>query len=87
MHELEKVKLVRHHAKRLRQLGADDRFVNELVARLNQPEGCSSVGKKETAVPQLIHKACPAKVCRGALGFSRSPNAQAGIFKGREASH
>jgi transposase len=69
MHELEKAKLVRHHAKRLRQLGADDSLVNELVARLNQPEGCSSVEKKETAMPQLIRKVCPAKVCRGALGF------------------
>jgi transposase len=69
MHELEKAKLVRHHAKRLRQLGADDSLVNELVARLNQPEGRPSVEKKETAVPQLIRKVCPAKVCRGALGF------------------
>jgi transposase len=69
MHELEKAKLVRHHANRLRQLGADDSLVNELVTRLNQPPGCSSVEKKETAMSQLSRKTCPAKVCRGALGF------------------
>ena len=33
MHELEKAKLVRHHAKRLRQLGADNELVEEVVAR------------------------------------------------------
>jgi hypothetical protein len=69
MHELEKAKLVRHHAKRLRQLGADDGLVNELVARLNQPELCASIEKKQTAIPQPVRKVCPAKVCRGALGF------------------
>jgi hypothetical protein len=72
MHELEKAKLVRHHAKRLRQLGADDDLVNELVARLNHPTVYSSVEKSETTTqlpPQPIRKASPAKVCRGALGF------------------
>jgi len=72
MHELEKAKLVRHHARRLQQLGADDALVDELVARLNRPEDCSSVKKRENAkeLPrQPIRKTSPAKVCRGALGF------------------
>lgn len=68
MHELEKAKLVRHHAQRLRQLGADDGLVNELVAKMSQPV-CSSIETNQTAIPRPIRKVCPAKVCRGALGF------------------
>jgi transposase len=71
MHALEKAKLVRHHAKRLRQLGADEKLVEEMVAKLNQPEACSSVGEEPAGSPPplVIRRACPAKVCRGALGF------------------
>jgi transposase len=72
LHKLEKAKLVRHHTKRLLQLGADNELVDELVARLNRPDVGSSIEKNETALlPPLqpIRKVCPAKVCRGALGF------------------
>ena len=71
MHAMEKAKLVRHHAKRLRQFGADERLVEEMIAKLNQPEACSSQQAKQadTPPPKLIRKACPAKTCRGALGF------------------
>ena len=69
MHELEKAKLVRHHAQRLQQLEADDGLVNELVAKMNQPEVCSSIETNQTPIPRPIRKVCPAKVCRGALGF------------------
>jgi transposase len=70
MHELEKAKLVRHHAKRLRQLGADETLVGELVARLTATPACSPEGKQaDASEPQRISKSCPAKVCRGALGF------------------
>jgi transposase len=72
MHELEKAKLVRHHAKRLRQLGADNEVVNELVARLSHPAASSSVEENEPTtevLQQPLRKVCPAKVCRGPLGF------------------
>lgn len=73
MYEREKQKLARHHAKRLRQLGADDTLVSELLTRLNQPaEGSVSVQPEQTPPvppPDRIRKTCPAKVCRGALGF------------------
>jgi len=35
MHDLEKAKLVRHHTKRLRQLGVDNELVEEVIARLH----------------------------------------------------
>jgi transposase len=71
MHEWEKAKLVRHHAKRLRQLGADDGLVEELVNRLNQLPVGSSVPEKQTAREPLppVRQRGPARVCRGALGF------------------
>jgi transposase len=72
MHEREKAKLVRHHAKRLRQLGADDVLIGELVTRLNQPlDTCASHQQQPALLspPDRIRKTCPATVCRGALGF------------------
>jgi hypothetical protein len=71
MHETEKPKLVRHHAKRLRELGADNELVEEVVARLSRPGVSSSVEKETTTQPPLqpIRRASPARVCRGALGF------------------
>lgn len=62
---------MRHHARRLRQLGADNKLVDEVIAQLDQPDVSTSV-EKETTMPfslQPIRKASPAKVCRGALGF------------------
>ena len=71
IHEREKEKLIRHHAKRLTQLGADDAVVAELAARLRQlPRAATPTGQE--ALPQQpdrIRRTCPAKVCRGALGF------------------
>jgi transposase len=71
LHAMEKAKLVRHHAKRLRQLGADEKLVEEMIAKLNQPEACSSQDQKQAGspAPTLIRRASPAKTCRGALGF------------------
>jgi hypothetical protein len=46
--------------------------LEQLMVRLNRPAVCSSAEDKQTAVqppPQHIRKACPARVCRGALGF------------------
>jgi transposase len=70
MHKLEKAKLVRHHAKRLRQLGADNELVEEVLARLNRHDA-SSVETETTTQPpiQATRRVSPAKVCRGALGF------------------
>jgi hypothetical protein len=71
IHEMERAKLVRHHAKRLRQLGADEQLVAEMVTRLNQPQTCSPAKEKQTddQQPEVVRKACPPKVCRGELGF------------------
>jgi transposase len=70
MHATEKAKLVRHHARRLRQLGADDKLVEELVERLSQPAAhVSSEEKQAASTVQRIRRRCPAKVCRGALGL------------------
>jgi transposase len=70
LHTTEKAKLVQHHAKRLRKLGADETLIIEMVNRLNQQPACSP-GEEQaaTAQPLMIRRACPAKVCRGALGF------------------
>jgi hypothetical protein len=71
MHALERAKLVRHHAKRLRQLGGDEKLIAEMVEKLNQVEACSSAGEEQTisSQPELIRRTSPARVCRGALGF------------------
>ena len=74
MHETKKAKLIRHHSKRLRQLGADEELINQMVAKLNAtPPVCSPAGgEKQTelvAPPSPVVKTYPAKVCRGALGF------------------
>jgi transposase len=71
IHELERAKLVRHHTNRLGQLGADPALISELLARLNT----APVEQKQTATASLPRtvKVCPAKVCRGALGFRARP--------------
>ena len=71
LHEMERAKLVRLQAKRLRQLGADDELVDQVVARLSHTHG-SPPGQKETASEtssKLVRLTPPTKVCRGALGF------------------
>ena len=65
MHETEKAKLVRHHARRLRQLGADENLVEQLIQQINEPP----VAEQAHTPAVVIRRACPAKVCRGALGF------------------
>ena len=71
MHATEKAKLVRHHAKRLRQLGADEKLVDEMVSRMNQADACSPAVEKQASDPPLkvIRKTPLPKVSRGALGF------------------
>jgi transposase len=71
MHEMERAKLVRRQTKRLRQLGADDELINQVVARLSHTRSTPS-GQKETASEassKSIRRTPPAKICRGALGF------------------
>jgi hypothetical protein len=81
MHELEKTKLIRHHTKRLRQLGADDELIAELVAKLTAPPVCPSTEEKQTAAttPQHIFKVS-AKSVPGRTWISRSQNTQARIL-------
>ena len=70
MHELEKAKLVRHHAKRLRQLGADSELVEQVIARLDRHDDSSVETEITTRPPlQTTRRVSPAKVCCGALGF------------------
>ena len=70
LHAAEKEKLIRHHARRLRKLGADEALIDEMVIRLNQPPACSPAQEQAAAAPPLIiRKTSPAKACRGALGF------------------
>lgn len=89
MHAIEKAKLVRHHAKRLRQLGADEKLVEEMVTQLNRTETCSPAEEKQAACPQpeVIRRASPAKVCRGALGFRtrQTRKQEYSVVKDREA--
>jgi hypothetical protein len=65
MHETEKAKLVRHHARRLRQLGADEKLIEQLVQKISE----APATEQAHTPPVIIRRACPAKVCRGALGF------------------
>jgi len=73
MHEMERAKLIRHHGKRLRELGADDELISQMVAKLTTPPAiCSSAVEKQTepaVTTPRIRRISPAKVCRGALGF------------------
>lgn len=71
VHAKEKAKLVCHHAKRLRQLGADEKMVEELVSRMNQTDACSAAQAEQASQsPQRVIRKTPLpKVCRGALGF------------------
>jgi hypothetical protein len=88
MHELEKAKLVRHHAKRLRQLGADNELVEQLVARLSQPDAGSPAQETATQLlPLPLRRASPAKVCYGALGFRarQTRKTEYSIGKSRDA--
>jgi transposase len=91
MHEMERAKLIRHHSKRLRDLGADDELISQMVAKLTTPPAvCSSAPEKQTepnAEAPRIRRVAPAKVCRGALGFrARQTRPQEySVFKERAA--
>jgi transposase len=91
MHEMERAKLIRHHSKRLRELGADDELITQVVAKITtQPAVCSSSPEKQTepgATTPRIRRISPAKVCRGALGFrARQTRPQEySVFKERAA--
>ncbi len=85
MHEMERAKLIRHHGKRLQDLGADNELINQMVARLTAQQAvCSSATEKQTepdAPTPRIRRISPAKVCRGALGFPCSPNKGHGYIR------
>lgn len=68
MHQTEKAKLVRHHARRLQQLGADEKLIAQLVDQMAQ-SGCSPDEQPDTAPAKIIRRTSPAKVRYGALGF------------------
>jgi hypothetical protein len=91
MHEMERAKLIRHHGKRWRELGADEELIGQMVVKLTvQPPICSSAAEKQTdpdATQPRIRRVSPAKVCRGALGFrTRQTRPQEySVFKERAA--
>jgi transposase len=91
MHEMERAKLIRHHSKRLRELGADEELIRQMVAKLTaQPTDCSFAEQKQAAPaapPSPIRRMSPANVCRGALGFrARQTQPQEySVFKQRAA--
>ena len=69
MHHLERAKLIHYHSKRLRELGADEETIGNMVAKLMaEPEDTAPAEPKQTE-PERIVKTSPGKVCRGALGF------------------
>jgi hypothetical protein len=70
MHELEGTKLVRHHAKRLRQLGAEESLIEQMIAQLSESPDCSpEEAQAEAAAPRRIRKTYTVKARQGALGF------------------
>ena len=94
MHEMEKAKLIRHHSKRLRQPGADEDLINQMVGKFNaKPLVYPAAEEKPTESqptlpPSRILKTSPAKVCRGALGFRarQTRKQEYSIFKERPAA-
>lgn len=74
MHELEHAKLVRHHTRRLEQLGASAATLAELVAQLLEPPELSPEEKlAESHAPHRFRKIRVVKVRQGALGFRARP--------------
>lgn len=65
IHATEKAKLIRHHTRRLRQLGADEKLIEEMIQQMNEP----AATEQTQPLPAVVRRVCPAKVCRGALGF------------------
>jgi len=74
MHQLERTKLVRHHTRRLRQLGANESLIEELIAQLNDSAELSPEEKQaEIDTPQRTRKTYTVKARQGALGFRARP--------------
>ena len=63
MHELERAKLIRHHSKRLRDLGPMKNLSARWSPSLPLNRRCDRNGCANATHPQDL------KVCRGALGF------------------
>ena len=80
MHESEKAKLVRHHAKRLRQLGADNELVEQLVTRLSQPMPAPQPRRPQRSCRQSHPQSVPRQSLLRRTRISGSPNTQNGIF-------
>jgi len=74
--ERERARQIRHHAKRLRELGMEPEACDQLIESMMQASPCSSPAP--TAVPlEYITSERPTKPCRGALGFrARAHRAQ-----------
>ncbi len=85
IHEMERAKLIHHHSKRLRELGADGHLIGQMLEKLMAPVD-SGPEPKQTD-PQRIVKTSPGKVCRGALGFRarQTKPQQYSVFKDRAA--
>jgi len=66
----QRAKLIRHHAKGLRQLGAEESEIEQLIARLAEPQACTpQAAQVEAAAPETIRRSASAKVCLGAFGI------------------
>jgi transposase len=87
MHAMEKAKLIRHHSKRLRDLGGDEALIRQMVEKLTaEPAGCCPTDEQQP-VPERVLKVSPGKVCRGALGFRarQTRGQQYSVLKDRAA--
>jgi transposase len=74
MHQLERTKLVRHHTRRLRQLGASESLIEEIIAQLSDSAELSPEEKQtEIKTPQRTRKTYTVKARQGALGFRARP--------------
>src|SRR5215211_6771172 len=89
MHERGKAKLIRHHSKRLRQLGADEELIRQMVAKLNATTPvCSPAEEKQTESCGTISRCedVPGESLPGRLGIPSSSNAETTIFGFQGAS-
>jgi hypothetical protein len=67
LQQKERAKLLHHTSKRLRQLGADPALLQQVEQSLATAPLVPA--DDEHTPPMKFRKACPAKICRGALGF------------------
>lgn len=73
-HELERQKLIRHHARRLQSLGADQETIESMIAKLIESGPAASANNpvKTEGTPPPAPR--PEPVRRGALGFRARHN-------------